>query len=161
MQTLLKTHRAYLTVFSKEDLDDLIKMMADPVVMKSTGFRGPKKAQEVKELLEIWSLNAHAPLGVWCARTRDTHNFIGWFMLKQTDLPFPEVGFMLARKYWSQGYATEVTKAILTYAREELGLQRVLARVDRSNLASKKVLEKCEMELNDKDSQTLIYKIRF
>jgi RimJ/RimL family protein N-acetyltransferase len=56
--------------------------------------------------------------------------------------PEVELGYYLARKAWSKGYATELSNAFMQIAFEELGLQRVVAVVRPDNEASKRVLAK-------------------
>jgi len=55
----------------------------------------------------------------------------------------PEIGYWLGAPYWSHGYATEAARAVIDYAFEELGLERLDAGARVSNPASRRVLEKC------------------
>lgn len=62
----------------------------------------------------------------------------------------PELGFMIAVDRQGQGYATEVCRAVLQYAHEELGFERILAFVQMGNNASGRVCEKLGMKRQDK-----------
>lgn len=64
-----------------------------------------------------------------------------------------EIGWILNKKYWNQGYATEAARAILEFAKDELKLQEVIACCDWRNLASAKVMEKIGMTLIDDKGQ--------
>lgn len=78
---------------------------------------------------------------------RDTHEFIGWCGLdhvKRTR-PYPELFYLLKRRHWGQGLATEAARAVVTYAFEELGLTAVRGSTDAENLASQRVMEKIGM----------------
>lgn len=57
-----------------------------------------------------------------------------------------EMGFVLARRFWGQGYASEAADAVLGFAREELGLQRVEATCRPANIASQRVLRRIGMQ---------------
>jgi ribosomal-protein-alanine N-acetyltransferase len=57
------------------------------------------------------------------------------------------LGYCVARKYWSNGYATEAVKAVLRYMFSEIGLNRIEASHSVNNPASGRVLEKCGMLL--------------
>jgi ribosomal-protein-alanine N-acetyltransferase len=57
------------------------------------------------------------------------------------------LGYCLARKFWSNGYATEAVKAVLNYIFSETGLNRVEASHSVNNIASGRVLEKAGMIL--------------
>ena len=51
-------------------------------------------------------------------------------------------GFAFLPAYWSKGYAIESATALMTYAREVLRLNRILAITSPDNEASEKVLGK-------------------
>lgn len=53
-----------------------------------------------------------------------------------------EIGYMLLTEYWSRGIATEAVSQICRMAFSELSLDRILAKVYKSNAASFRVLEK-------------------
>jgi [ribosomal protein S5]-alanine N-acetyltransferase len=56
-----------------------------------------------------------------------------------------EIGYLLRREAWGVGMATETARLLLAYGFDGLGLERVWATVDRRNVASRRVLEKCGM----------------
>jgi RimJ/RimL family protein N-acetyltransferase len=58
-----------------------------------------------------------------------------------------ELGYWLGEPYWGQGYATEVVRAFVPWAFDQLGLIRMSAMVFTWNPASARVLEKCGFEL--------------
>jgi RimJ/RimL family protein N-acetyltransferase len=87
-------------------------MMIDPDVMKHTGFRTPKTDLQIIEYLHKWIQESFSPLGVWCVEDKITSNCIGWFMLKPTDHKNPELGYMIAKSMWGNGFAFEVAKEI-------------------------------------------------
>jgi len=55
-----------------------------------------------------------------------------------------EIGFVLARKYWGKGYASEIGIAQIEYG-QGIGCERLLALVSPGNVASKSVLHKIGM----------------
>ena len=57
-----------------------------------------------------------------------------------------EIGYWMGKDYRGGGVMTGVVKTILLYARKELGLVRVEARVFSGNTASERVLEKNEFK---------------
>jgi len=56
-----------------------------------------------------------------------------------------EIGYRLARSVWGKGYATEAAKAVRDYAFNVLRLERLIAMIDPSNIASIRVAEKIGM----------------
>jgi RimJ/RimL family protein N-acetyltransferase len=53
-----------------------------------------------------------------------------------------EIGYGLARPYWSKGYMREALTAILDYAFGPLGARRIEADIDPRNQASLRALER-------------------
>ena len=56
---------------------------------------------------------------------------------------YPEIGYWFGVAYWGRGYATEVARAVVAYAFDELGHEALEAGARVSNPASRRVLEKC------------------
>jgi len=56
-----------------------------------------------------------------------------------------EIGYIYAKEFWGQGYATEAAKVARDFAFERLGMKRVGASCFTSNIASARVLEKTGM----------------
>lgn len=53
-----------------------------------------------------------------------------------------ELGYVVARKYWGRGLATEAVKLAIKNGFQDLDVKRIEAYIDPSNLGSRKVLEK-------------------
>lgn len=53
-----------------------------------------------------------------------------------------EFGYRLARAAWGKGYATEIAKALVQYAFEDLKLTEIYGTTDPDNVVSQKVLLK-------------------
>ena len=83
----------------------------------------------------------------WAMRTLESGAFVGVCDLSEIDPRHhrAEVGFMLGRDAWGQGYALEAMRAVLTYAASS-GLSRLLARTHLGNRRSDALLEKLGFE---------------
>ncbi|WP_333680316.1 GNAT family N-acetyltransferase [Dyella sp.] len=53
-----------------------------------------------------------------------------------------EIGFCLRRKFWGNGYMVEAATALIEYGFKSIGLRRIEADVDPSNLSSIQLLER-------------------
>jgi len=53
-----------------------------------------------------------------------------------------ELGWLLAREHWGQGYATEAALALRDWAFEERGLTRLISLIQHENLRSIRVAER-------------------
>jgi RimJ/RimL family protein N-acetyltransferase len=57
-----------------------------------------------------------------------------------------ELGYVLARQYWNQGFMSEAVRAVADWAITAEGIFRVWAYCDTSNARSARVLEKAGMQ---------------
>ena len=58
-----------------------------------------------------------------------------------------EFGWIINKKYWRKGIATEAARAVLEFGKEKLNLKRFVAHCDSENIGSKTVMEKLNMKL--------------
>lgn len=58
-----------------------------------------------------------------------------------------EMGWILNKRYWNKGYATEAASAVIDFAKHVLRLCKIVAHCDWRNRASAKVMEKLGMTL--------------
>ena len=56
-----------------------------------------------------------------------------------------ELGWIIHKKYWRNGFAYEAAKALIHYAKTERKVNHFLAHCDTKNIASYKVMEKLGM----------------
>lgn len=142
---IIESERLYLKEYSKDDVQLLFQLNSDPDVMK---YIGPprtdiKVAEEsMKKLIAYYAKNPG--LGVWAAFEKDTDEYIGFFELAHLDKTDEiEVGYRLHKKYWGKGYATEMSKVLIDYGFNKLGLEQIAGITHPDNIASQNVLLKC------------------
>jgi len=125
----------------------MIELESDPEVVRFTPMGLPLTRERTEARLreQIAKQAERAPLGIWLAETK-AGDFVGWFMLLKTNATDPELGFMLARRQWDKGYATEAAKRLVELGLYELGHSVILATVRRENVASAKILENLGFE---------------
>ena len=147
---ILKSDRLYLRQLEKDDLANLIELYGDPEVMRYIMDGRPltDEAQIKYELSNrIKYYDKFPGYGVWPARRRADHEFVGWFALKYLDQTDEvEVGYRLLRKYWGFGFATEMTRELIDYGFNEMGLKKIVGVAHPENKPSLKVLEKSGLE---------------
>ncbi len=73
----------------------------------------------------------------------------GVTLYMQPDRSQAELGWVLNKAYWRQGFVTEAAGALMAFARETLGVRRIFACCDSENVASYKTMEKLGMRLAD------------
>jgi RimJ/RimL family protein N-acetyltransferase len=88
--------------------------------------------------------------GPYAVVEQSGQNVIGYcglfFFPEINGQPEIEIGYRLARSAWGKGYATEAACAVRDFAFASLGIKRLIAMIDPSNLASIRVAEKIGMK---------------
>lgn len=140
----LETERLRLRSLRLEDLDAYARMYADPEVMRFLEQGVPlDRAAAFRSLalhLGHWHLRGY---GQWALETRATGKFVGRAGLYQPDgWPGLEVGWVLDRDAWGNGYATEAGRAAINYAFQVLGAEEIISLIRPENAGSIKVAER-------------------
>jgi len=84
--------------------------------------------------------------GLWVLIGTDGE-FQGVCGLCESALEKRDLLFSIAPPYWGRGLATESARCVLQYVFDKLGLQQVMATIDKPNTESVRVLEKLGMSL--------------
>ena len=58
-----------------------------------------------------------------------------------------EVGYILKKKYWHKGFATEAAKALADYAFNTLKLKEIIFEIRPENIPSRKVAERLNAKI--------------
>jgi RimJ/RimL family protein N-acetyltransferase len=53
-----------------------------------------------------------------------------------------EIGYVIGRDHWQQGFATEIVPRVIDFAFDELGLHRIEADIDPRNTGSIRIVER-------------------
>jgi len=134
MEFLSSTHEY------SSDLENcrLMKHLPNNDISETISFLEGVQAEWKKEkpsYYECAILKDNEHIGAVCLYILDDDDTVG------------EVGWIINKKYWGRGYATEAARAIIDFARNELKLKKIIAHCDGENTASYKVMEKLGMTL--------------
>jgi len=74
---------------------------------------------------------------------KDSGEMIGWCGVGVLDLhpSEKEIYYLIGRRYWGNGYASEAVTALINYCFGVIQLPRIVAKVHPNNVASKKIIE--------------------
>ena len=154
MKFYIETDRLILRELQKGDLQAWFEMDSDPAVHKYLGNNPVKNIEHIENAFQsIQQQYAENGIGRWAVIEKSSGDFMGWSGIKfmrQTvngKIDFHEVGYRFLQKYWGKGYATESAKAAVRYGFEEMQLQEIYGITNVENINSKKVLEKCGLQL--------------
>ena len=148
---VVETERLYLRKFEFKDAEHLLTLNADPLVLKYTSDLPFKDLAEAQSFLKQYeTVYETTGIGRYAVIRKEDELFLGWCGLKlHRDKRAVDVGYRFHRKFWNQGYASESTKAIITYAFNTLNLPFLIAHSHIENAASQKVLQNCGFQKLD------------
>lgn len=147
MKKILETERLLLREITLNDKEALFQLHTDPAVQKYTGEPLVESIEEMERAIQT-RISDYVKYGYgrWATFLKEEMQFIGWAGLAY--LPeFDEIdlGYRFSPQYWGKGYATEASRAILTYGFDALKLERIIAIAMKGNGASIRVMEKVGM----------------
>lgn len=150
---ILETERLILREMNQDDLPALSLILQDEQTMYA--YNGAFSDAETQAWLDKQRQRYHDyGFGLWAVVLKETNEMIGQCGL--TMQPWRgqevlEVGYLLRRTYWHQGYATEAAQACKAYAFDHLGAQEVSSIIRDTNIASRNVALRNGMQLVDHD----------
>ena len=150
MRLPVETERLVLRSFEPGDLDGLAELHGDEDLVRWIPWAARDREEAAAVLERKVGQTAFTEPGggvAVAAVRRDDGDFVGDLVLMYSSEvnSLAEIGFMLGRRHHGQGYATEGCRELLRMAYEELGMHRVIGRLESRNLASARVLERLGM----------------
>lgn len=144
----IKTDRLFLRQFDLSDADFILALLNEPSFIQNIGDRGVRTRADAEKYIEnvamvSYAKNGFGLLAVTLTETGETIGMCG--LIKRDALEDVDIGYAFLPKFWSQGYAIEAAQGVMKFAKEVVGLRRVVAIVDPANLGSVRVLEKLGM----------------
>lgn len=146
----IETKRLVLKDFAPGDWKTIHDYSSDPKVVRFVPF-GPNSLAQAK---------AYHRLLLRVRREKPREDFCFLIFSKTEGLPVggcrlnskgsvhkdASLGYVLIRRHWGKGYATEAAKALIHFGFSKLKLHRIWATCDTRNKASARVLEKAGMK---------------
>ncbi len=142
----LETARLILRTFTLQDFDDVHSYASVPdnsIYMEW----GPNTVEQTRAFIQTSISQAEenpCTNHQYAAERKDTGHLIGACNLLITG-DKAEIGWILHRDFWKQGYGPEMGRAMLELGFDELHLRRIIARCDAENYGSFRVMEKIGM----------------
>lgn len=145
---ILETERLLIRRFTSDDAPFILEQVNEPSFIQNIGDRNIRSVEDARAYLQngaIASYEKHG-FGLSLVILKETDESIGMCgLIKRDELDDVDIGYAFLPRYWSKGYAVEAARATMEYAREKIGLKRLVAIVDPANESSIRVLEKIGM----------------
>lgn len=147
----LETAHTKLRPFTDADVDALHLIANQPDIFQyfptTTAWSREQAEGFIRNQLEHWDKYR---FGWWGVEAQDRSGLIGWnglqFLPETNEV---EVGYLLSRSFWRQGWTTEGARASLQFGFGSMGIKSIIAIVHPQNIASQRVALKCGMRLVD------------
>jgi RimJ/RimL family protein N-acetyltransferase len=146
----IRSARLRLRPLTEADVDDLVEYRSIPEVCRYVPFE-PQSAQDVIARINgAWSqqtLDQEDDAIIIGAELAESGKLIGDVMVRwlSAEHSCGEIGYVFSPAYSGRGYAGEAAHASLHLAFDDLGLHRVIARVDARNSASARLATRLGM----------------
>ncbi|HEV7999646.1 MAG TPA: GNAT family N-acetyltransferase [Planctomycetaceae bacterium] len=147
LRETLETERLKLRQFVESDLDAYARICADPESMRHIGPGTPLSRAEawrsIAQVLGHWELRGY---GLWAAEEKRTGTFVGRIgLIYPEGWPAIEVGWLIDRDRWGEGFATEGGRAAMQFAFDRHNLEHISSVIRPQNAPSIRVAEKLGM----------------
>lgn len=145
---ILETERLTLSPITPHDRAFLYPIMADPEVMAHWDSGAIDDPDVIDAVLAGQVADMEAGVAWhWAMRRTDGGGFIGACDLSDIDWKHrrAEIGFIMGKDAWGQGYALEAMRAVMAFAASQ-GVKRVWARTHVGNTRSDSLLERLGFE---------------
>jgi RimJ/RimL family protein N-acetyltransferase len=133
--TIITTDRLIIRKYEEKDLDDLYEYLSDEEVVRFEPYSA-LSLEETKKNLE-WRVSSDE---IFAIELKSTGKMIGNVFLGKRECETLELGYVLNRKFWGNGYAFEACYAMCANVFSN-GTHRIEANCDPLNSASWKLLE--------------------
>jgi RimJ/RimL family protein N-acetyltransferase len=145
---IIETQRLRLREPRPDDAEAIHRKYGrDPEVARYVTWRPDQSLDQLREFvatrLERWGRGEGF---AWVVTVRGDDTPIGMVELRPQRRHMAEVSYVVSRRFWNRGYATEAVGAVVRWAMAQPVIYRVWAVCDVENTASARVLEKVGME---------------
>ncbi len=140
---IFETERLEVRKLRKTDVHPFFELESNPEVLQyATGE--VKTLQECEKELEALIFKYEKEgnnFWIYAIVRKLDKEFIGTLALVKDEEENDEIGYRFIQRFWRNGYATEICKALIVYCKS-IGMKKIIGNVVDENVASAKVLEK-------------------
>lgn len=143
---VLKTERLVLRRVSEHDVNEILALRSNPETMKYIPRPLLKTIDDALGHYKMIDEAIENNTGInWAITLKENPKLLGimGFYRIQPENYRAEIGYMILPEHQGKGIVTEAIETLLQYAFNEMKLHSVEAVIDPDNIASEKVLQKC------------------
>jgi RimJ/RimL family protein N-acetyltransferase len=144
-----KTPRLLLRRLTGADAGELLQTTGDPSVMRywapGPDVNEAQSAERIAQINEHWRRYGFGDWGVCEPLSGRLIGFCGLHHIVGMDEV--NVGYALEPSRWRQGLGSELCRYLLRLGFEDLSLTEIVAVIDPRNVASRRLAEKCDLQI--------------
>jgi RimJ/RimL family protein N-acetyltransferase len=143
--TVVETERLSLRQLTPADAPFIMELVNEPSWLRFIGDKNVHCIADAERYIAEGPGRSYANhgFGLFLTETRSDRTPVGICgLIKRDTLPDVDIGFAFLPRFWNQGYAYEAARATLDYARDTLGIGRVVAVTLAENASSIRLLER-------------------
>lgn len=146
MKIELKTAHLQLRLLQEKDIHYLLELNSSPEVRQFFPDGIQNREQTKARMQEFISWYKNHGLPCFIMFLLESKEFVGRCGFGPLETGEIEIGYLLHKKFWGQGLATEAVSALLTWARKHIKTEYIIAFAPKEHTASQRVMQKCGME---------------
>ena len=141
----IKTQGLDLRRYEKKDMEFVMSIWNDPEM--GTYLPDPVFGQ-IDEIYQraLETLSDDRSCWYFIAELKETGERIGTCSIMPKEEFVYDIAYCVHKKYWRNGYASEMVQGIMEYARQK-GIKKITVSVAKENAASKAVIKKFGFEI--------------
>lgn len=144
----LLTSRLILKKYITSDLGVFCEVICNDKVMLHISGEGNTRTVAKEKFEGILKTNLENDLyGVYKVILKETDAVIGFAKITPFEEDCLEIGYALLVPFWRKGYTLEMIEKMTNHCLEYFPNKRIIAIVNKGNIGSVKVLEKCDYTL--------------
>lgn len=165
---ILETERLLLRQFSTDDAEFILELLNEPSFIQNIGDRGVRTLADASSYILNGPVASYSQngFGLYLVALKETSESIGMCgLIKRAGLDDVDIGYAFLPEFWSKGYAVESALAVKAYAKNAIGLHRIVAITDPANAGSIRVIEKIGLKfermikLSDDDIELKLFAV--
>ncbi len=146
----LETKRLVLRQVTLDDAEIILELLNEPSFIQNIGDRGVRTLDDACNYISDRLISSYENFGfgMYLVTLKDLGSAAGLCgLVKRDGLDDVDIGYAFLQRHWSKGYATEAALAVKEYAKNTIGLKRLVAITDPANQGSIRVLEKIGLKV--------------
>lgn len=145
MKEVLESKRLILRPLKDDDFEAVHNWASIPENVRYMDW-GPNSEEDTKDFIK-----STKPGYDFAVTLKINDKVIGSCGIYPTQRETAEVGWILHRDYWKQGFGTELARALVSYGFTDLKLHRITSTCDTANYGSYRVMENAGLRREAKE----------